>query len=577
MHTLLIYDPGHFHAALTLREPNEKISNDIFVYAEAGKALDSFSKMVESFNQREINPTSWNLIINTEGDPLQNLISEKKGDIAIVAGKNNQKMELINKLVANGINVLADKPWVINKESLEYLKNIEQNDAIYMDIMSQRNEVYRKLQKKLSENDKLFGGFIENENEYGISEVAVHHFYKTVNGAPLKRPDWYFKTEIQGEGIVDLTTHLVDLSFWMINGNEPVVYSDVQLGEAERWLTKVPLEKYSLITDQTKFSTELSPYIQDNILDIYSNGRFDYCYKGIKTLVEVNWLLEEPENGSDAHVSVLKGKKSEIVYKVDPSTSYKSSLTITPHINDDDFKKSLAEFAEGYDQLEYDKNSNVYTLTLSDSVQTSHEGHFSLELKRFISFVDNSDLPEAVKTNLLTKYNLISDAREKSIVELEINVDEELDKLGELQDPLVMVADDDDSYYDLVEIILNNVGIPLVSKNTVNGQDLLNYLMLKGDYKDRESCPLPELILLDLHMPIKDGYEVLKEIKKEAAFNAIPIVMLTKETDANAKGKAIGLGAEDCIVKPGSTKELKKVLKILMDHWLESMVSKKNK
>jgi len=571
MHTLLIYNPGHFYAALTLREAHDNISNDVFVYSESGQDLDSFVDMIESFNKRKENPTFWNLIINTEGDPLENLISEKKGDIAIVACKNVEKMKVIHDLVAAGIHVLAAKPWVINKENLEYLKSIEPNDAIYMDMMVQRNGVYRKLQKKLTESESLFGGFIENENEYAISEVGVHHFYKLVNGVPLKRPAWYFNTDVQGEGIVDLTTHLVDLAFWMLNGNEAVEYSDIELGDAERWLTKVPLEKYSLITDKTKFPMASKAYVHDNILDIYSNGRFDFSYKGIKTLVEVNWLLEEPKGGSDAHVSILKGKKSEINFKVDPSTSYKPSLTITPHINNDEFKRSLTEFVGADENLKYDKSNNIYTLILSDSVHSSYEEYFTLELQKIIKYVDEKNMPEAVKTNLVTKYTLIAAAREKSVIELKINVDEELGKLSEFEDPLVMISDDDSSYYDLVETILKNIGVPLVCRNTVDGQDLLNYLRLEGDYKDRDSCPLPELILLDLHMPVKDGYEVLKEIKKEEKLKSIPIVMLTKETDISAREKAVSLGAEDCILKPESTKELKKVLKILMDQWKNSI------
>ena len=47
-----------------------------------------------------------------------------------------------------------------------------------------------------------------------VTKVSVHHFSKIVSGCPLQRPAWFFDVEQQGEGIVDVTTHLVDLVQW---------------------------------------------------------------------------------------------------------------------------------------------------------------------------------------------------------------------------------------------------------------------------------------------------------------------------------------------------------------------------
>ena len=47
-----------------------------------------------------------------------------------------------------------------------------------------------------------------------MTKESVHYFSKLVSGAPLKRPAWFFDTAQQGEGLVDITTHLVDLVQW---------------------------------------------------------------------------------------------------------------------------------------------------------------------------------------------------------------------------------------------------------------------------------------------------------------------------------------------------------------------------
>ena len=122
MHTLLILNPGHFHAALVLRERHPKLSDDIHVYSEPGRDLDRFLEIAESFNNREVNPTCWRINLHKGKDCLENLIDEKKGNIAVLAGRNNTKMENIDTLSRAGFSILADKPWVTTDTALPFLR-----------------------------------------------------------------------------------------------------------------------------------------------------------------------------------------------------------------------------------------------------------------------------------------------------------------------------------------------------------------------------------------------------------------------------------------------------------------------
>ena len=120
MYTLLILNPGHFHAALVLRERHPSLSDDIYVYSEPGPDLDRFIEIAESFNNRQVNPTRWNLNVYRGKDCLEKLIHDKKGDIAILAGRNNTKMENIDTLNRAGLAILADKPWVTTQAALPF-------------------------------------------------------------------------------------------------------------------------------------------------------------------------------------------------------------------------------------------------------------------------------------------------------------------------------------------------------------------------------------------------------------------------------------------------------------------------
>ena len=112
--TLAFYEPGHFHAALTLRISNPRISNDVHVYAAPGPDREKFLGLIAAFNSRADSPTSW--VVHTHGDgdaaaQLELLLEEKLASVVVLAGKNDCKLATIARLVEAGIHVLGDKPW----------------------------------------------------------------------------------------------------------------------------------------------------------------------------------------------------------------------------------------------------------------------------------------------------------------------------------------------------------------------------------------------------------------------------------------------------------------------------------
>ena len=64
-----------------------------------------------------------------------------------------------------------------------------------------------------------------------------------------------------------------------------------------------------------------------------------------------------------------------------------------------------------------------------------------------------------------------------------------------------------------------------------NGQAAMDYLLGLGDFADRKKHPLPDLILLDLKMPIMDGHEVLSRIKQSETLKRIPVIVLTSSSE----------------------------------------------
>jgi CheY-like chemotaxis protein len=97
-----------------------------------------------------------------------------------------------------------------------------------------------------------------------------------------------------------------------------------------------------------------------------------------------------------------------------------------------------------------------------------------------------------------------------------------------------------------------------------DGIDAMDFLHQRGKYA---GVPRPDLILLDLNMPRKNGHEVLAEIKGDPAFKNIPVVILTTSKSEEDINKAYGLHANCYISKPVDFDEFTKVVRTIQDFW----------
>ena len=102
-----------------------------------------------------------------------------------------------------------------------------------------------------------------------------------------------------------------------------------------------------------------------------------------------------------------------------------------------------------------------------------------------------------------------------------------------------------------------------------DGEELLDYLHLRGRYAEPGKAPLPGLILLDLNMPKKDGREALMEIKRDVALRRIPIVVLTTSKAEEDIYRSYDLGVNSFITKPVTFEGLVEVMKGLANYWFQ--------
>jgi len=101
-----------------------------------------------------------------------------------------------------------------------------------------------------------------------------------------------------------------------------------------------------------------------------------------------------------------------------------------------------------------------------------------------------------------------------------------------------------------------------------NGQAALDYLLGVGEFDDRNKHPLPDLILLDLKMPVMDGHEVLKRIKHTPLLQRIPVIVLSSSKEEGDLAMTYDNGANSYLVKPVSFDGFLEVVRHIDDYWL---------
>lgn len=134
---------------------------------------------------------------------------------------------------------------------------------------------------------------------------------------------------------------------------------------------------------------------------------------------------------------------------------------------------------------------------------------------------------------------------------------------------VILMADDDADDRMLTADALNEARLSNDLRFVVDGEDLMDYLLCRGRYEDREKCPLPGLILLDLNMPRKDGREALEEIKAHPDLKRIPIVVLTTSKEEEDIIRTYELGVGGYVTKPVSFNGLVEVMKAIGHYWFE--------
>ena len=413
---LITLAPGHFHASLVQKVMYPQVAPTVWVYAPPGPELDEHLKRLDTYNTRTNGPTHWQQQLYTDPDFFQRMLADRPGNVVVIAGNNREKIDYIAGSLQAGLNVLADKPMCIDAAGFEKLKAsfemAERKHVLLYDIMTERYEITTILQKALVNDRAVFGQLVKGSvDKPAVTKESVHHFFKYISGKPLLRPAWFFDTAQQGEGIVDITTHLVDLIQWESFPEQTIALSDIKVLRAGRWPTTVTREQFAQVTGLKTFPDYLRGALNDQEgLLYYANGELNYTLKGVHARVSVIWNFEAPAGTGDTHFSVMRGTNANVIIRQGKEENYRPELFVEAAGAAEAealgvaLRQAVRKLATAYPGLELKFEGKRWQILIPDRHRTDHEAHFGQVMEKFLTFLAAEQLPRWETPNTIAKY-----------------------------------------------------------------------------------------------------------------------------------------------------------------------------
>lgn len=135
---------------------------------------------------------------------------------------------------------------------------------------------------------------------------------------------------------------------------------------------------------------------------------------------------------------------------------------------------------------------------------------------------------------------------------------------------VVMLAEDDENDAVLIQRAFTKLHIKNPIHRVKNGDEAIAYFEGAGVYQDRKRFPIPFLVLLDLKLPNRSGFDVLQWLRNHEQLKRIPVVVLTASNQPADVNKAYEFHANSYLIKPPRFEDMKELIRKVGEYWIVS-------
>ncbi|HLJ17523.1 MAG TPA: putative oxidoreductase C-terminal domain-containing protein [Bryobacteraceae bacterium] len=422
---LILLDPGHPHAAQVQAAMLPGFSPEVHVYAPLGPELTAHLNSVARFNDRAANPTHWSFLVYAGPDFLQRALQEPPGNVVVLSGRNQPKIDYILSSLRAGQNVLADKPWIIESRDLPKLeaalKMAEAKRLAAYDCMTQRFDTAYQIQRELVGDPEIFGRpLVGSPTHPAVRMENLHALLKLSGNVPSLRPAWFFDIRQQGEGIADVGTHLVDLVFWTLFADQAIDYRrDVQVLHADRAPVILTRAQFERVTGQRAWPAFLKDAVKEDRLEYFSNNTALFTVRGVHVFLSVQWQYEAPEGVKDSYLTLFRGSRATIRLGEGPAEHFIPQVDVIPNSTEDAgavlsaLRTRLESLHTRYPHLSLHEMGSDIRIVIPSEDRAPEGEYFALLVNKFLGFLRHPDsLPAWENPNMIAKYYITTRAVE---------------------------------------------------------------------------------------------------------------------------------------------------------------------
>lgn len=135
--------------------------------------------------------------------------------------------------------------------------------------------------------------------------------------------------------------------------------------------------------------------------------------------------------------------------------------------------------------------------------------------------------------------------------------------------PVILLAEDREDDVIIIRKAFARTSFPCHLNVVRDGEQAVAYLEGAAPYEDRSRYPFPAVLLLDLKMPRKDGFEVLDWIRARPEFSSLRVVVLTSSKETSDINEAYDRGANSFLVKPAAFENYAELAEFINGFWLQ--------
>jgi CheY-like chemotaxis protein len=133
----------------------------------------------------------------------------------------------------------------------------------------------------------------------------------------------------------------------------------------------------------------------------------------------------------------------------------------------------------------------------------------------------------------------------------------------------ILLVEDDPTDFRLIQRAFGKLNNGFRMFRLTNGDEVVSYLSGDGPYENRAAHPIPAVVLLDLKIPRRSGFEVLEWLRSQpSGLNRLPVIVLTSSRHSTDINRAYDLGANSYLVKPDTGTQLDELVEQFRTYWL---------